>query len=88
MVMLLELYTQPFCAPCVRARQVVHRAQELLPFLSVEEIDVVEQAARGEELAVTSTPVIRLLVQGEEKFRAADTPTLQQLLSAIAHVSD
>ncbi|WP_404286733.1 glutaredoxin family protein [Glutamicibacter arilaitensis] len=86
--MKLELYTQPFCAPCIRTRQIVLRAQKLLPQLSVEEIDVVEQVARGQEMGVTSTPVIRLLSNGEERFRASDTPTLQQLLAAIAHVSD
>lgn len=86
--MKLELYTQPFCAPCVRTRQIVQRAQELLPFLEVEEVNVVEQVARGQDLGVNSTPMIRLLVQGEEKFRASDTPTLQQLLAVIAHVSD
>ncbi|PQZ96893.1 thiol reductase thioredoxin [Arthrobacter sp. MYb224] len=86
--MKLELYTQPFCAPCVRTRQVVLRAAKLLPQLAVEEIDVVEQVSRGQEMGVASTPVIRLLTNGEEKFRGTDTPTLQQLLAAIAHVSD
>lgn len=86
--MKLELYTQPFCAPCVRTRQTVQRAAELVPSLVVEEINVVEQTARGEAIGVTSTPVIRLLNGNEEKFRASDTPTLHQLLTAIAHVSD
>ena len=83
--MKLELYTQPFCAPCIRTRQTVARAQKLLPDLQVEEINVVEQVERGEELGITSTP----LMQGEtEKFRASDTPTLPQLLTAIARASD
>ncbi|KWR69610.1 MULTISPECIES: glutaredoxin family protein [Glutamicibacter] len=86
--MKLELYTQPFCAPCVRTRQTVARVQELLPALEVEEINVVEQVARGEELGITSTPVIRLLQDGTEKFRASETPTINQLLTAIAGASD
>lgn len=86
--MKLELYTQPFCAPCVSARHIVARAQELLPALEVEEINVVEQVGRGQQLGVNHTPMIRLLHGEEEKFRASDTPTLQQLLAAIAHVSD
>ncbi|KSU64972.1 glutaredoxin family protein [Arthrobacter sp. NIO-1057] len=86
--MKLELYTQPFCAPCVRTRQTVARAKKLLPDLQVEEINVVEQAQRGEELGITSTPVIRLLQENKEKFRAHDTPTLPQLLAAIARASD
>lgn len=86
--MKLELYTQPFCAPCVRTRQTVARAKELLPALEVEEINVVEQVERGKELGISSTPVIRLLDAGTEKFRASETPTLHQLLSAIAQASD
>ncbi len=86
--MKLELYTQPFCAPCVRTRQTVARAQELLPDLVVEEINVVEQVKRGEDLGVTSTPMIRLMQDDTEKFRASSTPTLPQLLTAIARASD
>ncbi|MBF6672883.1 thioredoxin [Glutamicibacter halophytocola] len=86
--MKLELYTQPFCAPCIRTRQTVARAQALLPDLQVEEINVVEQVQRGEELGITSTPVIRLMRGSTEKFRASDTPTLPQLLAAIARASD
>ncbi|WP_313811100.1 thioredoxin family protein [Glutamicibacter sp.] len=84
----MELYSQPFCAPCTRARQVVHRAQELVADLEVEEINMVEQVQRGEELGIISTPVIRLLIDGHEKFRGTDTPTLNQLLTAIAHAGD
>ncbi len=47
-----------------------------------------EQVQRGEELGITSTPVIRLLQENKEKFRAHDTPTLPQLLVAIARASD
>ena len=86
--MKLELYTQPFCAPCVRTRLAVARVQELLPALEVEEINVVEQVERGEEMGITSTPVIRLLQEGTEKFCASQTPTINQLLSAIAEASD
>ncbi|MFJ2619411.1 glutaredoxin family protein [Glutamicibacter sp. NPDC087344] len=86
--MKLELYSQPFCAPCVSTRQVVHRAQQLLPTLEVEEINVVEQVARGEALGITSTPVIRLMVDGQQKFRGEQPPTLNQLLTAIAQASD
>ncbi|WP_170184250.1 thioredoxin family protein [Glutamicibacter uratoxydans] len=86
--MKLELYSQPFCAPCARARTVVRRAQELLEDLEVEEVNVVQQVQRGEQLGIVSTPVIRLLVDGEEKFRGTDTPTLNQLLTAIARAGD
>lgn len=86
--MKLELYTQPFCAPCVRTRLTVARIKELLPALEVEEINVVEQVTRGEEMGITSTPVIRLLQQGTEKFRASEAPTFNQLLTAIAAASD
>ena len=86
--MKLELYTQPFCAPCVRTRQTVARAKKLLPELEVEEINVVEQVQRGQELGVRSTPMIRLIEGDTEKFRASNTPTLPQLLSAIARASD
>lgn len=86
--MKLELYSQPFCAPCVRTRQTVARVQALLPALEVEEIDVVQQVERGEALGIGSTPVIRLLVDGEEKFRGIDSPTMNQLLTVIARVSD
>lgn len=86
--MKLELYTQPFCAPCIRAHHSVKRAAELLPDLEVEEINVVEQVERGMAQNITSTPVIRLLVDGEEKFRGTDSPTLNQLLTAIAAAGD
>lgn len=86
--MKLELYTQPFCAPCVSTRRQVHRAQQLLPELEVEEINVVEQVQRGEALGITATPVIRLLIDGQEKFRGEQPPTLNQLLAAIARASD
>lgn len=88
MKMKLELYTQPFCAPCVRTRLTVARVQELLPELQVEEINVVAQVSRGEEMGITSTPVIRLLQEGTEKFRSSQTPTVNQLLTAIAQASD
>lgn len=86
--MKLELYSQPFCAPCVSTRSLVRRVQRLLPDLEVEEINVVEQVRRGEELGITSTPVVRLLVDGQERFRGGQPPTLNQLLAAIAQASD
>ncbi|GAA1405266.1 hypothetical protein AUR04nite_32140 [Glutamicibacter uratoxydans] len=66
----------------------MRRAQELLEDLEVEEVNVVQQVQRGEQLGIVSTPVIRLLVDGEEKFRGTDTPTLNQLLTAIARAGD
>lgn len=83
----LELYTQPFCAPCARARQVVARVQELLPDLRVREYNVVNELERGRELGITSTPVIRLLRGGHQLFRADAVPTVKQLLAAIARYS-
>ena len=86
--MKLELYSQPFCAPCVRARQVVARAAALLPELETEEINVVSAVERGEQLGIGSTPVIRMLESGQEKFRAAGVPQLAQLLAAVARAQD
>ncbi|WP_431710113.1 thioredoxin domain-containing protein [Glutamicibacter uratoxydans] len=82
--MILQLFTQPFCAPCVRTRQVVHRVHELLPELQIQEIDVVRDWQAGQAAAVSSTPVIRLLEQDQVIFRSAAVPTVNQLLTAIA----
>ncbi|MGP5699900.1 hypothetical protein ACTXPA_13355 [Glutamicibacter arilaitensis] len=72
----------------MRTRLTVARVQELLPELQVEEISVVAQVSRGEEMGITSTPVIRLLQEDTEKFRSSQTPTVNQLLTAIAQASD
>ncbi|HCJ54360.1 MULTISPECIES: thioredoxin [Glutamicibacter] len=72
----------------MRTRLTVARVQELLPELQVEEINVVAQVSRGEEMGITSTPVIRLLQEDTEKFRSSQTPTVNQLLTAIAQASD
>ena len=82
--MVLELYTQPFCAPCVRARQVVRRVAELVPALEVREVDVVAQWQLGRELGISSTPVIRLLDEDRQLLRAESAPTVDQLLAAVA----
>lgn len=82
--MLLQLFTQPFCAPCVRARHVVDRVSQLVPGLQVEHIDVVARWELGQAAQVFSTPVIRLLDGGEPVFRAESVPTVDQLLAVLA----
>ena len=83
--MKVELYTSAFCGPCHAARTVVAEAEALVPALVVDEADVVARPDEAEARDVTSTPTIVVLdARGDEVFRAAGVPRLDQLLGALA----
>lgn len=85
--MIVEFYTSAFCGPCRSTRAVLARAAHLVPAARVEEIDVADATDRAEAAGVLSTPTVLVRDDaGVEVFRAAGSPSLPQVLVALARV--
>lgn len=83
--MRIDLYTSAFCTPCGAARRVVAEAADLVPGLTVREIDVAANPDLVEELGIRSTPTIGIVDgDGVEVFRSPGVPRRDQLLAALA----
>jgi thioredoxin 1 len=84
----LVLYTSAFCAPCVRARSVLGKAEKLLPQARFREVDVPSNLDESESVGIVSTPTLVVRRDGTEVFRASGVPTVQQVLAAAALTLD
>ncbi len=84
-LVIVDLYTSAFCAPCHLTRAVLADAARLVPAAQVVERDVVahEEQAEADGIRVTPTVIVRA-EDGSEVFRAEGVPTLPQVLSAFA----
>jgi protein-disulfide isomerase len=81
----LELYSSSFCAACRQTRAVLARVVGMLPALDVTEHDVAAVPDLAESNAIAATPtVIVRSTEGDEVFRAAGVPTVDQVLRAVA----
>ncbi|WP_342357150.1 thioredoxin domain-containing protein [Paramicrobacterium chengjingii] len=83
--MKLVLYTSAFCAPCAAARRAVADVQNLVPWVTSIERDVVAHETHAEADGISSTPTLLILSpSGREVFRAEGAPRTDQLLTAVA----
>ncbi|MHC6177605.1 thioredoxin family protein [Glutamicibacter endophyticus] len=83
----IELFTQPFCAPCRSAKLVVQRVLEQHPGVPVRTIDVVADPAAGARARIASTPTVRVLQAGREALRIVGVPRPAALAQALDELS-
>lgn len=78
-------YSSAFCEPCRVTRGVLADVVALLPRVRVDERDVARFPDEAEADRIRSTPTVLILDgDGNEVFRAAGAPTLDQVLTALA----
>lgn len=81
----LTFFSSAFCEPCLQTRAILVEVERLVPAATVRELDVARDAAEAEAAGIRSTPTIIVRDSaGDEVFRAAGVPTLDQVLLATA----
>lgn len=82
----LDFYSSAFCDPCRATRAVVDEVRRLVPTAVVEEHEITRDLDRAERVGIRSTPTIVIYGEGDtEVFRAEGVPTVNQVLTALAH---
>ena len=83
--MKLLFFSSAFCDPCIQTRAVLTQIEQLVPAAAIVELDVARDVARAEQAGIRSTPTIVVLDSADvEVFRAEGTPTVDQVLVALA----
>jgi thioredoxin 1 len=82
------MFSSLFCVPCQATRRVLAEVERLLPWLTVEELDVAAHPDRAEAERIRSTPTILVLADERETMRAEGVPTAPQVLQAVARAMD
>ena len=83
--MKLLFFSSAFCDPCIQTRAVLAQIEQLVPTATIVELDVARDVSRAEQAGIRSTPTIVVLNSADvEVFRAEGTPTVDQVLVALA----
>jgi predicted DsbA family dithiol-disulfide isomerase len=81
----LDFYSSAFCDPCILTRAVLREVRDLVPAAVIREFDVARDEDLAREHNIRSTPTIIVRSDsGDEVFRAAGIPSLNQVLVALA----
>lgn len=83
--MKLLFFSSAFCDPCIQTRAVLTQVEQLVPDVTIVELDVARDVQRAEQAGILSTPTIVVLDASDaEVFRAEGAPTVDQVLVALA----
>lgn len=83
--MKLLFFSSAFCDPCIQTRAVLAQVETLVPLVTIAELDIAQEPTRAEQAGIRSTPTVVVLDAADtEVFRAEGTPTLDQVLVALA----
>ncbi len=81
----LDFYSSSFCDPCIQTRAVLAKVSQLVPGVTIVELDVARDNERAADAGIRSTPTVIVRSDaGHEVFRAEGVPTVNQVLVALA----
>lgn len=81
----LLFFSSSFCEPCIQTRGVLKQVAQLVPAVTIAELDIARDEKRAEQAGIRIAPtVIVTSVDGVEVFRAEGVPSVNQVLVALA----